>query len=61
MSALTVDSGAGTLEEMIDAAGRDLRGCKLHLWRVPRCRFVSERRWGTGGGRGSGDQVQLGR
>lgn len=31
--------GRCTLEEMIDAAGRDLRACKLRLWHVPRCRF----------------------
>lgn len=28
--------GRCTLEEVIDAAGGDLRACKLHLWHVPR-------------------------
>lgn len=31
--------GRWTLEEMIDAAGRDLHRCNLRLWHVPRRRF----------------------
>lgn len=53
--------GRCTPEEVIDAAGRDLRACKLHLWHVPRCR-VCERATLVGRvvGRRGGVQVQLG-